>query len=254
MRLGTALNGLLRPKGGQVMILAYDRIASSEGPIGIAMKDSGDAIDHAEFKWQMEQVDRRFAPIALSRLMGHLAGKRPLSGPQVCVSFHSDSRSSCLAVKPVLQGLKIPATWFFAFENIASSALGSSEFLEALDWKLVSELCASGDDLAHRIDDAMATFDSAKRRAHLVHLRGRGELEANVRVHSCAYAGNGSGVSHRPLLYDAALAGFNLGVSEEAGVSALRPICPMMLRRSAVSRDTTRSQFEALLNDLGPGQ
>jgi peptidoglycan/xylan/chitin deacetylase (PgdA/CDA1 family) len=251
MNLSSVLNGALWQKQGQVMILAYSRIDAGDGSIGDAAKGSLDAIDHAEFEWQMEQVVRRFAPLPLSRLMGHLGGKRALSGPQVCVSFHSDERSSCLAATPILRRLKIPATWFLAFDKVLGNSAGGS--VGDLDWAAISELCASGDDLAHRIDDSMASVESAKRRSHLRALRSRVENEARVRVHSFAYAGNGFGESLRPLIYDAALAGFNLGVSGGVGVNPLRPISPMMLNRTAVARDMTRTRFEALLDALGPG-
>jgi hypothetical protein len=71
-----------------------------------------------------------------------------------------------------------------------------------------------------------------------------------MRIFSLAVQLDGRRATDESLIHDAAIAGFSLGVNTSAGINELRPISPMMLKRTAVTRNTTRAQFQSLLKDL----
>jgi hypothetical protein len=238
---------------GRLVILAYERIGA--GPPSVSEKSGPpvDCIDHGEFCWQMEQVARRFKAIPLSHVMWNLGGKRPLMGPQICVSFHTDARDDIRSALPIMQRMNIPATLFVAFERILEvDPIDVPNAAPGLDWAAVRAIAAGGMEIAHRFraDSAWPALHTTQRRSRLTELRGRAERETGVRVHSFAIEGEMRGEPDKALIYDAAIAGFSLCVVGRRGTNTLRPISPMMLERQAITHEVTRAQFQSLLDDL----
>jgi hypothetical protein len=232
-----ALRQALRPRGGRLLILAYGRIGG---------EDSTSA-RRSEFTWQMEQIVARVKPIVLSRLMGHLGGKKPLTGPQVCVCFCADHDAQF--VQAVTRELGIGATWFIPFDRISDGEHPDAN-PPVWDWASVGELVASGSEIGHRVVGDAVT-DSTHRRTSLSTLRCRVEQSTGMRVHSIAFPAPSSR-GQEALIYDAAIAGFNLGVEPAPGVNSLGALSPMMLRSETIAPNLDRDRFRALLDSLGP--
>lgn len=253
MKLQSLLSGMVRSQKGRLLILGYGRVGvdqrSKDSP------ESGDAgsIYVAEFEWQMERIAERFSPVPLVRLIGHLGGKMPLVGAQVCVSLELDSGQEPSAAVAVLRRLHIPATWFVEFEQITGAVcVEDQSSAPGQDWDWIRELSTAGDEIAHIVRPSMAPphQGSAQRRAHLSSLRSRVEARTGMRIFSLSVQGDGCSTTDVSLIHDAAIAGFSLGVTASAGINELRPISPMMLKRTAVTRNTTRAQFQSLLRAL----
>ena len=253
MKLQFRLGGMLRSRKGRLLILGYGRVGADQMANGSAESGDADIIAVAEFEWQMERIAERFSPVPLLRLIGHLGGKKPLVGAQVCVSLELDAGSKPSAAVAVLRRLNIPATWFVEFERIgAAVCVEDQSKAPGPDWDRIRALSAAGDEIAHivRPSNAPPQQSSAQRRAHLSALRNRVEAHTGMPIFSLAVQGDGRSASDVSLIHDAAIAGFSLCVNASAGFNELRPISPMMLKRTAVTRKTTRTQFESLLRDL----
>ena len=256
MRVLGNLFGARKGGFGRLLILAYSRAGSAQAPASQAGPEPGrDAVDVDEFTWQMEQIAARYQPIVLSRLMGHLGGKKPLTGPQICVCLQPDSRDSFRATSAVLRRVKLPATCFVAFDAFGAAGQDvAAQSWSDLNWDDVRELADAGADIGHLMHAGpkLAVMSSSQRRSQLSALRSRVSLESGNEVHAFAYSGDGTGAD-KSLLYDAAIAGFSLGVSDAVGINALRPISPLTLRRTSVAPDLTRAGFASLLDALERG-
>jgi hypothetical protein len=256
MKLQALLSGMLRSRRGRLLILSYGRVGADQRSKGSAESHEAGSIDVAEFEWQMERIAERFSPVPLVRLMGHLGGKKPLAGAQVCVSLELGADQKPAAAEAALRRLSIPATWFVEFEHIGDGVrVEDQSNAQGPDWDLIRTLSAAGDEIGHsvRLSKAPPQQDSAQRRAHLSALRNRVEAHTGKRVFSLAVQGDGYSTTDVSLIHDAAIAGFSLGVNASAGINELRPISPMMLKRTAVTRNTTRAQFQSLLRELETG-
>lgn len=253
MKLQSLLSGVFRSRKGRLLILGYGRVDAGQRATGSAESDDVGSIDAAEFEWQMERIAERFSPVPLVRLIGHLGGKRPLVGAQVCVSLELEAGQKPSAAVAVLRRLNIPATWFVEFERIGDAVCVEDQLnAPGPDWDLIRALSAAGDEIAHivRPSNAPPQQSSAQRRAHLSALRNRVEAHTGMQIFSLAVQGDGRSATDVSLIHDAAVAGFSLGVNARAGINELRPISPMMLKCTAVTRNTTRAQFQSLLRDL----
>jgi peptidoglycan/xylan/chitin deacetylase (PgdA/CDA1 family) len=239
-------------RGGRLLILSYERVEAD--PVSpTASQRSGTCIDLGEFRWQMEQIAARFKPVGLSRLRSHLGGKSPLVGPQICVSFQSESQVNLHTAFPVLRQLNLPATLFAAFEWVRDKGgADTAGARQCLDWSAMRELAAEGLDIAYRVDTGsdLLALSPAQRRQQLSALRCRAEQETGVRVQAYAYPGDGRSDADKSLIYDAAIAGFNLGLGGGTGINSLLPIAPMTLKRTPVTRDLSRAHFQSLLEGL----
>ena len=168
MRPQSLLSGVLRSRRGQLLILGYDRVGSDPRAIGSAESDDAGSIDAAEFEWQMKRITERFSPVPLVRLIGHLGGKRPLVGAQVCVSLELEAGQKPSAAVAVLRRLNIPATWFVEFERIGDSVcVVDQSNAPGPGWDLICALSAAGDEIAHKVSQSEVPLqqDSAQRRA-----------------------------------------------------------------------------------------
>lgn len=252
MKLQSLLSGMLRSRKGRLLILGYSRVGVDQRSQGSAESGDAGSIDVAEFEWQMERIAERFSPVPLVRLIGHLGGKTPLVGAQVCVSLEFDAGQKPSAAVAVLRRLNIPATWFVEFEHIGGAVCVEDQSnAPGQDWDCIRALSAAGDEIAHMVRPSKAPPEGpAQRRAHLSSLRNRVEAHTGMRIFSLAVQGGGRSTTDVSLIHDAAIAGFSLGVTESAGINELRPISPMMLKRTAVTRSTSRAQFQSLLRDL----
>lgn len=236
---------------GRLLILAYENVGAESGPTPAAPDVPGSGIDLGEFSWQMEQLSANFEPIPLSRLMGHLGGKRPLAGPQISICLRTDALKDPLAVIAVMRRLKISPTLLFAFDSIREPSSSSTNDAE-LDWAAIRELTSVGADIAHQVrsGDGLAQLDAAQRRLHFGRLRSLAEQQTGVPVNALAYAMNDAGEADLSLIYDAAIAGFNLGVANVEGINRLRSISPMLLKRRTVTAHMTRADFASLLDEV----
>ena len=234
---------------GRLLVLAYEGVGPENRPTSAAADDPGTNIDLGEFCWQMEQVSARSEPIPLSRLMGHLGGKRPLTGPQICVCLRIDASKDPRGAIAVMGSQKIPPTLLFEFESIGESSSSANDL--GLDWADIRKLTSAGADIGHRIcaGDGLAQLGSAQRRLQLGKLRRLAEQQTGVPVNSLAYGMNGAREPDLTLIYDAAIAGFNLGLGNREGINLLRPISPMTLKRRTVTPRMTRAHFAALLDE-----
>ena len=240
-------------RGGRLLVLNYESVAVDKAyrPAATSPRSAGIAL--AEFRWQMGQIAARFEPTTLARLRGHIGGKNPLSGPQICVSFHSESVVELDAAFLVLRELNVPATLFTALERVRDTgSTGTEDGVRHLEWAAMREFAVAGLDIACRVcaDSELAGLSPGPRRQQLSSLRLRAEQETGVRVQSCAYPGDGRSQSDKLLIYDAALAGYSLGVSGERGINSLMPIGPMTLRSFPVTSDLSRANFQSLLEQL----
>jgi peptidoglycan/xylan/chitin deacetylase (PgdA/CDA1 family) len=254
MNLQGVLGKLGRGTGGRLLILNYDRLGASPTPPG-AEPDQG--FDADEFSWQMEQVAARFEPILLSRLLGHLGGKRPLAGPQVCISWHATSRSDYRFALGAMRRLNLPATCYLALEGLHGDASHDpADPAASLGWNDLREIAASGGDIALHLRSGsdLVGLNSAQRRQELARLRGRAEQESGIRVRAFVYSGGAGEEPDKSLIYDAALAGYSLGANGHSGINSLRPFAPMLLKRQAVTPNMTRDRFLSLLDSLARGK
>lgn len=231
MNLGSMLNLARRRGVGRLLILDYAQEAH---------------IDPGELAWQLQFIARQLRPIAISRLMGHLGGKRLLEGTQVSVVF---SGEECLGADAaeLLRQLAFPATLFVPLGEVQEQESGARP---RPAWQArLHALVAAGLEVGHLHCDPPRPLDEGPaRRSRLAAWRRNAELRLGTQVQAFAYA---APVAADPaLLRDAAIAGFNLGLAPTAGTNALRPIDPMRLHRHAVTRETTRAQFESLLANL----
>jgi hypothetical protein len=231
MSLGGMLQLVRRRGFGRLLILDYAQEAR---------------ISSAELDWQLRRITNQFAPITISRLMGHLGGKKPLSGAQVCVVFTCEQGLDADTAE-LLSRLTFAATLFVPLDGLRAHA--SDVNLQPSQLDRLRPLVAAGFEVGHLHCGPLGAHGvGPTRRSHLAACRRNVELQLATKVQSFAYAA--SPVADTALLRDAAIAGFNLGLTSTAGMNALRPIDPMQLHRHVMTRDTGRDRLEALLTEL----
>jgi hypothetical protein len=241
MSLARRLSRLAGRSPPRLLILSYADGTDDPAPRGL---------DQDQFTRQMQLVAQRFAPIALSSLMSYASGKKRLAGPQVCVLLRSESVDHYLAADSILRSLGSRCTYVVGFEH----GVGGDDLdpAPAVDAAVLRELAAGGADFATQLHSRspVATLATSTRRRILAAMRRRIERETGTEVHALVHAGWPDGAPERTLIYDAAIAGFSLGVCGSGPANTLRPLDPMRLRCSNICRTTPPERVESLLNAL----
>jgi len=253
MALQTLFRRATGVRSGRLLLLAYEPAGRASSS---ALGHSGSPqafVDLDELSWQLQQIAARFEPITLSRVARHVGGKCPLTGPQICVSLHTDDADRVRGAVSVMQRLRMNGTLFVAFERILDSAAsGPSDAESRLSWADLRAFAAAGMEIAHRLraDFGWSRLPVNERRQRLTELYRRAGQETGTRIESFAIDAGQEEEPDTSIIWDAAFAGFNLGVVGHSRLDRLYPIDPLMLGRHSITPDVPRATFLSLLDNL----
>lgn len=240
-RLASAVDAMVSvPGANRLLRLCHDRfrrplvvlryvVPATEGPAATAS-----ALALVEFERQMAFLKQRFAPVPLSKVARYLSGKQPLPQRPVVVTLDVGDPQALRGAAPFLESSAIPATVFLGGDPSNYVAAGAADVISRLasagiefGWHV--DCCAAGNS-TEPVDPGPA----ARNRVLLEGISGRP-------VVAVAYATNPTG-GDAPI-YQAALAGYRIGVTLRSGVNWLRSLSPMTLRRQTIPAGLSARRF-----------
>lgn len=99
---------------GRLTVLAYHRVCEVGVEDDFPYDPELVSASPADFRWQMQLVQRHFNPISFAALIDSLERGAPLPARALIVSFDDGHRDNYEHAFPVLRGLGIPATIFLS--------------------------------------------------------------------------------------------------------------------------------------------
>lgn len=241
-RLASAVDAMVYvPGADRLLRLCHDRfrrplvilryvVPATDGPAATAS-----ALALAEFERQMLFLKQRFAPVPLSKVARYLSGKQPLPQRPVGVTLDVGDPQALCGAASFLESSAIPSTVFLSGDPSDYAAAGTAA--------VISRLASAGIEFGWHVDcsavgnstEPVDPGPAVRNRVLLEGLSGRP-------VVAVAYATNPTG-GYAPI-YQAALAGYRIGVTLRSGVNWLRSLSPMTLRRQTIPAGLSARRFD----------
>lgn len=192
------------------------------------------ALSLAEFERQMVFLKQHFASVPLSKVARYLSGKQSLPQRPVVVTLDVGDPQALRGAVPFLELSAIPSTVFLGGDPSNYAAAGAAD--------VISRLASAGIEFGWHVDcgamgnspEPVDPGPAVRNRLLLEELSGRP-------VVAVAYATDPTG-GDAPI-YQAALAGYRIGVTPRSGINWLRSLSPMTLRRQTIPAGLSAGRF-----------